>query len=176
LDLAGKYRSALSQLDFPEKDRTEAAQFLQNQFMSREWSIPSTLGGERAIAEEIGAWIEESWPETNIREDVQSAMAEAIINAVEHGNELRQSTYVAVLAQIGSRLAVCKVYDEGGGYFPSASKEEEEMAKRRESDDPRGWGLLIIDSLADYWATGRDERGFYTELYFLRKTKPAYEQ
>ncbi|GGD91871.1 ATP-binding SpoIIE family protein phosphatase [Paenibacillus nasutitermitis] len=173
LELAGPYRSALSQLDAVASERGDAAQFIQNQFMSREWSIPSRLGEERAVALELGEWIEESWPESNIREDVQSAMAEAMINAIEHGNKLHPSTYVTVLAQIGSRLAVFKIYDEGGGYFPRASKAEEEMTKKRESDDPRGWGLVIIDSLADYWATGRDDRGFYTELYFLRKIKPS---
>ena len=87
---------------------------------------------------------------------------------MEHGNKLDPMAQVTVQAQIGSLLAVIRVYDEGGGYFPHVSRDEKEMAKKRESDDPRGWGLVIIDSLSDYWATGRDERGFYMELYFMR--------
>ncbi len=99
-----------------------------------------------------------------------------MINAIEHGNQLQPNSYVTVTAQIGSMLAVCKIYDEGGGFFPHVSRDEDEMMKKLESDDPRGWGLVMIDSLADYWVTGRDDRGFYTELYFMRKTKKFDEE
>ncbi len=152
-------------------DSVSPGGFPPGPFVNREWSLHSRLGEERGVALELGAWIEEAWPEANVREDVQSAIAEAIVNAIEHGNNLREDARVAVVAQIGSRLTVCKVYDEGGGYFPHVARDEAEMEKKRESDDPRGWGLVLIDSLADYWSTGRDERGFYTELYFMRKTK-----
>ncbi|BBH23956.1 hypothetical protein Back11_53010 [Paenibacillus baekrokdamisoli] len=173
LELAGEYRSAMSKLDVAvsTSEQPHAAAFFQNQFMSREWTFRSKLGEERQVALQLGRWIEEKWPESTVRDDVQSAVAEAMINAIEHGNKLQPNSYVTVLAQIGSMLSVCKIYDEGGGYFPRVSRDEDEMLKKLESDDPRGWGLVMIDSLADYWATGRDDRGFYTELYFMRKTK-----
>ncbi|AZN38466.1 ATP-binding SpoIIE family protein phosphatase [Paenibacillus albus] len=159
LELAGEYRSSLA----------SAASF-DNPFMSREWTIRSRLGDERLIALKLGDWTKEKWPNSDIYEDVQSAVCEAMINAIEHGNKMQQNAYVTVIAQIGGMLMVCRVYDEGGGFYPKLSRDEDEMRKKLESEDPRGWGLVMIDTLADYWTTGRDERGFYTELYFMRKS------
>ncbi|QHW32637.1 SpoIIE family protein phosphatase [Paenibacillus rhizovicinus] len=173
LELAGEYRSLLGKLNLaPGEQGTSPAPF-DNPFLSREWSVRSILGDERLIAMKIGDWMDERWPECDIREDAQSAICEAMINAIEHGNKLQPNKYVTVIAQIGGMLAVCRVYDEGGGHFPRLSRDEDEMRKKLESEDPRGWGLVMIDSLADYWTTGRDERGFYTELYFMRKSRNA---
>lgn len=177
LDLAGEYRSALAQFDVTSSSvvHTNVGVLFQNQFTTKEWTIRSNLGDERQVAFQLGRWVEERWPESTVREDVQSVIAEAMINAIEHGNRLQPNSCVTVTAQIGSMLAVCKIYDEGGGFFPHVSRDEDEMLKKLESDDPRGWGLVMIDSLADYWATGRDDRGFYTEIYFMRKTKQFEE-
>ncbi|SEN67227.1 ATP-binding SpoIIE family protein phosphatase [Paenibacillus sp. OV219] len=164
LELAGEYRSSLA----------SAASF-DNPFMSREWAIRSKLGDERLVALKVGDWIKERWPNSDIYEDVQSAVCEAMINAIEHGNKMQPNAYVTVIAQIGGMLMVCRVYDEGGGFYPKLSRDEDEMRKKLESEDPRGWGLVMIDTLADYWTTGRDERGFYTELYFMRKLHPDSE-
>ncbi|CAH1192696.1 hypothetical protein PAECIP111893_00314 [Paenibacillus plantiphilus] len=147
----------------------DISHFSPNQFIYREWVIPSKLGEERAVTVQLGTWIDKSWPNSIVREDIESAIAEALLNAMEHGNKLNPQANVTLQVQIGSQLVVCKVYDEGGGYFPRVSRSEEEMIRTHESEDPRGWGLVMIDSLSDYWATSRDESGFYTELYFLRK-------
>ncbi|MBO7747274.1 serine/threonine-protein phosphatase [Paenibacillus sp. MWE-103] len=175
LELAGEYRSVLAKLNLVSGEQGAAASAFDNPFMSREWSLRSKLGDERLIALKLGDWIAERWPECDIREDVQTAVCEAMINAIEHGNKLQPNKYVTLIAQIGGMLAVCRVYDEGGGYFPRLSRDEDEMRKKLESEDPRGWGLVMIDTLADYWTTGRDERGFYTELYFMRKSTEAAE-
>ncbi|MBM7566429.1 ATP-binding SpoIIE family protein phosphatase [Paenibacillus sacheonensis] len=173
LELAGEYRSLLAKLNLSQVEQGSVSGHFDNPFLSREWSLRSHLGSERLIAMKLGDWMEERWPECDIREDVQSAICEAMINAIEHGNGLQPNKYVTLIAQIGGMLAVCRVYDEGGGYFPRLNRDEEEMRKKLESEDPRGWGLVMIDSLADYWTTGRDERGFYTELYFMRKPRNA---
>ncbi|SDX29479.1 ATP-binding SpoIIE family protein phosphatase [Paenibacillus sp. CF384] len=173
LELAGEYRSALDKLDLPRGDYGDVAAAFDNPFMTREWTLRSKLGEERLIALKLGDWMQERWPESVIKEDVQSAVCEAMINAIEHGNKLQPNTYVTVIAQIGGMLSVCRIYDEGGGYYPRLSRDEAEMRKKLESEDPRGWGLVMIDTLADYWTTGRDERGFYTELYFMRKLQTA---
>ncbi|WP_308636614.1 ATP-binding SpoIIE family protein phosphatase [Paenibacillus silvisoli] len=171
LELAGEYRSAMAKLEIPRGEYGGAALSFDNPFMTREWSLRSKLGDERIIALKLGDWIQERWPETDIKEDVQSAVCEAMINAIEHGNKLQSNKYVTVIAQIGGMLSVCRIYDEGAGYYPRLSRDEAEMRRKLEADDPRGWGLVMIDSLADYWTTGRDERGFYTELYFMRKSQ-----
>lgn len=142
-----------------------------NRFYAHDWMLGSAQGTERMVAEQVGMLVSTFWPETVLGEDVQSAVSEGIMNAMEHGNRHRPGSVVTVQAQVGSRITVIRIYDSGGGFFPHVARNEEEMARKRESDDPRGWGLVLIDALCDYWATGRDERGFYLEIYFMRKTR-----
>ncbi|WP_187434199.1 ATP-binding SpoIIE family protein phosphatase [Paenibacillus methanolicus] len=142
-----------------------------SRFYAHDWMLGSAQGTERMVAEQVGMLVSTFWPETVLGEDVQSAVSEGIMNAMEHGNRLRPGSVVAVQAQVGSRITVIRIYDSGGGFFPHVARNEEEMARKRESEDPRGWGLVLIDALSDYWATGRDERGFYLEIYFMRKTR-----
>ncbi|MFB9329841.1 SpoIIE family protein phosphatase [Paenibacillus aurantiacus] len=142
-----------------------------SRFYAHDWMLGSAHGTERMVAEQVGMLVSTFWPETVLGEDVQSAVSEGIMNAMEHGNRLRPGSVVTVQAQVGSRITVIRIYDSGGGFFPHVARNEEEMARKRESEDPRGWGLVLIDALSDYWATGRDERGFYLEIYFMRKTR-----
>ncbi|MBW7474945.1 SpoIIE family protein phosphatase [Paenibacillus oenotherae] len=169
LELANDFCSPVGKLGAEVAAHGDVTHFSPHQFVYREWVIASRFGEERAVTVQLGEWMEQSWPQSTVREDIESAVAEALLNAMEHGNKLNPRAFVTLQVQIGSQLVVCKIYDEGGGYFPRVSRSEEEMVRKHESEDPRGWGLVMIDSLSDYWATSRDETGFYTELYFLRK-------
>ncbi|MFS0725933.1 SpoIIE family protein phosphatase [Paenibacillus sp. 1P07SE] len=137
-----------------------------------QWSLPAEHGCEREVLAELEKLILEAWPQTVRLDDMKSALAEAIINAAEHGNQLDAARLIRVRAQIGTHLIVYRVYDRGSGFDASAlDREELYDTDRCEHEDPRGWGLMLIDGLTDYWETGRDKDGFYVELFFLKYKK-----
>ena len=80
-------------------------------------------------------------------EDLKTALAEACINAIEHGNKFDQNKKVVVtLAANDSSLQVI-VHDEGEGIDP------EKIPKKRvrENGFPcrRGYGVFLISNLVN---------------------------
>jgi len=110
-----------------------------------ELHIPSVMGYER-IAMECAASMAKKMGFTEDRiEDLKTAVAEACLNAIEHGNKLDTSTKVGItLTAEESRLQV-SVRDEGKGIgrIPTPNIE----SKIKGEDNPRGWGIFLIKGL-----------------------------
>ena len=112
-----------------------------------ELHIPSVMGYEK-IAMECAASVAKKMGFTENRiEDLKTAVAEACLNAIEHGNKLDTSTKVGITLTVEeSRLQVA-VKDEGKGIdqVPTPSIE----SKIKGEDKPRGWGIFLIKSLVN---------------------------
>lgn len=78
---------------------------------------------------------------------------ELVNNAVLHG---RGSEIEVVVAKTDGRLRV-EVKDAGNGFDP---------ARRTERDDPGGWGLAIVDELAEDWGVFEGS----THVWFVLRT------
>jgi serine/threonine-protein kinase RsbW len=112
-----------------------------------ELHIPSVLGFER-VAMEFAAAVAKmrQLPEDRI-EDLKTAVAEACLNAIEHGHKLNAAMKVAVSLTIDDSTLQVSVRDEGPAIgeikTPSIdSKIEGEIP-------PRGWGIFLIKNLVD---------------------------
>jgi serine/threonine-protein kinase RsbW len=112
-----------------------------------ELHIPSVMGYEK-IAMECAASMAKKMGFTEDRiQDLKTAVAEACLNAIEHGNKMDTSTKVGItLTAEESRLQV-SVKDEGKGIdqVPTPSIE----SKIKGEDKPRGWGIFLIKSLVN---------------------------
>jgi serine/threonine-protein kinase RsbW len=112
-----------------------------------ELHIPSVMGYEK-IAMECAASMAKKMGFTEDRiEDLKTAVAEACLNAIEHGNKMDTSTRVGItLTAEESRLQV-SVKDEGKGIdqVPTPSIE----SKIKGEDKPRGWGIFLIKKLVN---------------------------
>jgi len=81
-------------------------------------------------------------------EDLMTAVEEACINAIEHGNQ--ENSNVKVLVELiadDSKLQV-DVHDQGKG-IPSNIQKPDIDAKIARKQTARGWGLFLIQSLMD---------------------------
>jgi anti-sigma regulatory factor (Ser/Thr protein kinase) len=139
------------------------------ELLERTWRVASAPGCERAIVAELTALLRTEWAESGRTDDIISCVAEAVMNAAEHGNGFDAGKEVAVQAHFGHAIMVCRVRDEGGGFDPEAFRAAKAQAGRTEDDAGygRGWGLRLIDELTDYWIATRDQNGFCVEMYFL---------
>jgi len=112
-----------------------------------ELHIPSVMGYEK-IAMECAASMAKKMGFTEDRiEDLKTAVAEACLNAIEHGNKMDTSTRVGItLTAEESRLQV-SVKDEGKGIdqVPAPCIE----SKIKGEDNPRGWGIFLIKNLVN---------------------------
>jgi serine/threonine-protein kinase RsbW len=112
-----------------------------------ELHIPSVMGYEK-IAMECAASMAKKMGFTEDRiEDLKTAVSEACLNAIEHGNRMDTSTKVGITLTAGESRLQVSVKDEGKGIdqVPTPSIE----SKIKGEDHPRGWGIFLIKSLVN---------------------------
>jgi serine/threonine-protein kinase RsbW len=80
-------------------------------------------------------------------EDLKTAVAEACMNAIEHGNKLDATTRVGIRLVVDKDKLQVAIQDQGGGIAkPRAPDIESRMEGKT---DPRGWGIYLIENLMD---------------------------
>ncbi|MGO8759876.1 MAG: ATP-binding protein [Terracidiphilus sp.] len=127
--------------------------------------LPTKLGYEKvamstasAVAKLMG------FPEDRI-EDLKTAVAEACINAIEHGNRLNEKLSVGVVLQADEHTLEVKVIDDGTGIKKQPPPPDIDR-KMHGEEDPRGMGMFLIQALVDEaeWVTGEEGKSSYVRL------------
>jgi len=127
--------------------------------------LPTRLGYEK-VAMSTAASVAKlmGFPEDRV-EDLKTAVAEACINAIEHGNRLNEKLSVGVVLQAGADSLEVKVLDDGTGIRRQPAKPDIDR-KMHGEEDPRGMGMFLIQALVDEaeWVAGRDGASSYVRL------------
>jgi serine/threonine-protein kinase RsbW len=82
-------------------------------------------------------------------EDVKTAVSEACLNAIEHGNKGRPDARVIVTMNFKDGSFTISVMDEGTG-IQEIPKEPDIRKKIQKLEVPRGLGIFLIKQLADH--------------------------
>jgi serine/threonine-protein kinase RsbW len=127
--------------------------------------LPSRLGYEKVAMHTAASVAQLMGFRQDRIDDLKTAVAEACINAIEHGNHLNESRTVGVtLSSVSDGLEV-KVIDSGFGldHVPPPPDIDQKMHGEQ---DPRGMGIFLIQSLVDEaeWVTGTDGNNSYVRL------------
>jgi serine/threonine-protein kinase RsbW len=127
-------------------------------------SVPSEPGNERRAMEEVAASVEGLGLPDRTLERLKTAVAEATMNAMEHGNHYRAELPVIIeVAASDAELSV-KITDEGSGPPAFHSETPDLEAKLEGMQTPRGWGLFLIKSMVDEMNVTGDEHHHTVEL------------
>jgi serine/threonine-protein kinase RsbW len=112
-----------------------------------ELHIPSAHGSEK-LAMDFAADVARrmNFPKDRV-EDLKTAVAEACMNAIEHGNKLDASTRVGIRLTVGKDRLQVSVQDKGAGVGTVPRPDLESRMQGRV--DPRGWGIYLIENLMD---------------------------
>jgi serine/threonine-protein kinase RsbW len=115
---------------------------------SIELRLPSRLGFEK-IAMNTAASVAHLMGFSDEKiEDLKTAVSEACINAMEHGNKLDDTLCVGVVLSMGEESLEVKVIDTGEG--PQGHAVTPDIDKKmHEEEDARGMGMFLIESLVD---------------------------
>jgi serine/threonine-protein kinase RsbW len=138
--------------------------------------VPSRLGFEK-VAMSTAASVAKLMGFRDDRiEDLKTALAEACINAIEHGNRLNEKLSVGVVLSAGADALEVKVMDDGKGMNrqPGKQKKPDIDRKMRGEEEPRGMGMFLIQALVDEaeWVAGDDGNSSYVRLV-IRLDKDA---
>jgi serine phosphatase RsbU (regulator of sigma subunit)/anti-sigma regulatory factor (Ser/Thr protein kinase) len=119
------------------------------------WTLASVPGNERPAMARLTE-ILATLPLSPLRQQqLQTAVSEAIMNAMEHGNAYQPDRVVAV--EVGQRADLLRVRVTDQGRHPANSdipdipspQLPDLAAKLAGEQSPRGWGLFLIEQLVD---------------------------
>jgi serine/threonine-protein kinase RsbW len=101
-------------------------------------------------------------------------VAEACINAIEHGNRLNEKLSVGVVLRADTNALEVKVIDDGSGIAKPPAKPDIDR-KMHGEEDPRGLGMFLIQALVDEaeWVAGDDGHSRYVRLLIRLEKEPA---
>lgn len=114
-----------------------------------ELSLPSELGYEVIARDAVAAFARRLGIPADRIEDLKTALSEACINAIEHGNSLRPGLRVQIYCRVEEDQLVVEVIDQGVSAFAPKSAPLTIMEKISGLGSLRGMGLMLISQLCD---------------------------
>jgi anti-sigma regulatory factor (Ser/Thr protein kinase) len=114
------------------------------------FAVPSEPGNERLALARVAAAVD-GHGLTGLRlERLKTAVAEAAMNAIEHGNRNQPDVPVDVEVTEAGGDIVVTITDQGGAAPGAGPAEEPDLSRKLAGgQDPRGWGLFLIRSMVD---------------------------
>ncbi len=133
------------------------------------FTVQSEPGNERqAIAQVEQAIQNITFPPEHL-ERLKTAVGEATMNAMEHGNRYQPEKLVKIRVSTSEDQLCIAITDRGrSGPIPDPQTPDIE-AKLEGSQSPRGWGLFLIKNMVDDMRVSGDENHHTVELIFNRK-------
>ena len=111
--------------------------------------LPSIPGNERQAMEQVIQAVQELHLSTRRLEHLKTAVAEATMNAMEHGNHYQPDVPVIIQVQASATTLAVRISDQGEGPTDIEAETPDLEAKLAELQTPRGWGLFLIKNLVD---------------------------
>lgn len=143
--------------------------------LSLTYSVASQPGNEREAMQRVAEAVSSLDLPAKRLENLKTAVAEAVMNAMEHGNHYQPDKIVSLQVYITERAITVRIRDEG---------EEEPLSEFTDLDipdlsaklaglqTPRGWGLFLIKNLVDELHMSREGGHQIIELVMIRQNGP----
>ncbi len=129
-----------------------------------DFSVSSREGNERRVVEQVAQLVAAAGFPAAQLEQLKTAVAEAAMNAIEHGNKLNPELPVRVTVKLAPQLLSVHITDEGGSIPIPDSQAPDLDAKLAGLQSPRGWGLFLIKQFVDEMNVITDEKHHTVEL------------
>jgi serine/threonine-protein kinase RsbW len=107
-----------------------------------EFSLPSTPGSERQAMERVALIARTAGIKPAALERLKTAVAEATLNAMEHGNHYRAELPVRLAVRRSTATLRVDICDQGAGDIQPAGDPPGLQS-------PRGWGMFLIQRMVD---------------------------
>lgn len=112
-----------------------------------ELHIPSIIGSEKVALETAASVAKRMGFSDDRIEDLKTAVSEACLNAIEHGNKMDTNTTVGITLTVEKEHLQVAVKDVGKGI--DEIKVPNIANKIEGKEETRGWGMFLIKSLVN---------------------------
>lgn len=160
-------------------ERTSSARQSAGTFAARDlrrlvaMSFPSLDGNERMAMDRVGDALADHGLSPERLERLKTAVAEATMNAIEHGNGGDPAKDVDLEVLGSPDRVLVRVRDHGGGREIPNPETPNLEAKLEGLQSPRGWGLFLIEQMVDEMRTTTDADHHTVELVMYRNASPG---
>jgi anti-sigma regulatory factor (Ser/Thr protein kinase) len=136
------------------------------------FEVPSEPGNERLAIDRVAEAVAGLGLEGPRLERLKTAVGEATMNAIEHGNHNRPELPVEVRVVCDDADVKVRITDQGGDRAIPEVEAPDLEAKLAGLQTPRGWGLFLIQNMVDRLETAVNEHHHTIELVMHRKEAP----
>ena len=151
-------------LERGESAKKKSISDMPNITLLANFEVASEAGNERQAAEKVIESVASLNLEELKLERLKTAVAEATMNAMEHGNEYQADLPVQIeVLQTADQLKV-RITDQGGEQAIPEADTPDLNAKLAGEQSPRGWGLFLIKNMVDEMETIIDGKEHTIEL------------
>jgi serine phosphatase RsbU (regulator of sigma subunit)/anti-sigma regulatory factor (Ser/Thr protein kinase) len=127
------------------------------------FEVASERGNERLVMDRVAQAVAPLALPAKRLERLKTAVSEAAMNAIEHGNDSDPSLSVAVRVRSDAGRVTVSITDHGGHELGTAETPDLE-AKLEGRQKARGWGLFLIQNMVDEVHESNDGGGHTIEL------------
>ena len=115
-----------------------------------DFTLPSEPGNERPAMEKVADAVKELPLSGQRLARLKTAVAEATMNAMEHGNRYDPEVPVRIQVWLLKERLSVRVIDWGSGPLSSLTEKGPDLeAKLEYAQTPRGWGVFLIERMVD---------------------------
>lgn len=132
------------------------------------FTYPSSSGNERRAMDEVADVVAGLGMNGDRLERLKTAVSEATMNAIEHGNHGDPAKLVGVDVLASTKRILVRIRDQGSAPVPAALIPNLE-AKLAGEQGPRGWGLFLIEKMVDVMRTATNDGHHTVELEMSRE-------
>jgi anti-sigma regulatory factor (Ser/Thr protein kinase) len=106
----------------------------------------------------------ESHLDPSVAFDVRLLVSELVTNSVQHA-QVSAADSIVLEVQFSDKIVRVEVHDHGPGFEPPPTPPPE--------DADAGWGLFLVEQLADAWGVGDGGKGVWFEIQRDRAQEDA---
>jgi serine phosphatase RsbU (regulator of sigma subunit)/anti-sigma regulatory factor (Ser/Thr protein kinase) len=132
------------------------------------FTFPSASGNERAAMDAVAEVALGLGLSGEPMERLKTAVSEATMNAIEHGNKGDPALPVEIEVLANSEKLLVRIRDQGGDKPIAPPVLPDLEAKLAGEQSPRGWGLFLIERMVDAMRTSVDGHHHVIELEISR--------
>lgn len=154
----------------PESGETEESMHTLPTLIDNGWellsdfSVPSEQGNERLAMRQVTEVIQPLGLPPRSLDQLKTAVAEATMNAMEHGNKYQAEVPVLLQVLRSDASVLVRISDQGDPAPADAPEAPNLEAKLDNRQTPRGWGLFLIHNMVDEMNVTNDANGHTIEL------------
>ena len=139
------------------------------------FEVSSDLGNERTAADRVIGAVAGLGLDAPVIDRLRTVVAEATMNAIEHGNGCRSEVPVAISVRASSDSLTVRVVDQGGAIDLPEAETPDIDAKLAGLQTPRGWGIFLMRAMVDHLevTSQGDERTVELVIHFDSEQETA---